>query len=166
MLFIIGTTAIFLLAGVLHSLFDITQFEPFKIISPINESIWEHMKMMFYAILIWSVIEYFIRKNKALSLDCFWFSTLLGLITGIFLVPAIHYTFEAIFGRTPFIVHLVIVLIIALADRLFIKYIPELYTAGKCKVFDKLSIPVIILLVAMFTYFTFYPGNTPIFIEA
>ena len=61
---VIGVFVIYFLAFVFHSVYDLFSSFLTSIFFPVNESVWEHMKLLYFPILIWSVIEYFlIRKH-------------------------------------------------------------------------------------------------------
>lgn len=47
-----------------HFLYDKTRFIAFSFLSPVNESIWEHIKIIFFPYLIYSIAEYFILKPE------------------------------------------------------------------------------------------------------
>ena len=63
---IISIIAIFLLSVVIHSMYN---WFPNKIVAlffPVNESIWEHNKMIVTTFIIWSIIEKIIYKNSSI----------------------------------------------------------------------------------------------------
>ena len=57
---IISTIGIFLLSFLTHYLYKWFPNDLFAIFFPVNESIWEHMKMLFTTVLLYSIIEYFL----------------------------------------------------------------------------------------------------------
>ncbi len=80
----------------MHFLYDWTNksiiVAPF---SAVNESIWEHMKLLFFPMFIFALIEYaFIGKNR----KCFGGAKLAGTLIGLLLIPIIYYTYTGIFG--------------------------------------------------------------------
>ena len=62
MLFI-NTIITFLLCFLTHFLYEWLPNPVFSIFFPVNESIWEHMKMLYTTILLAGIIEYFILKK-------------------------------------------------------------------------------------------------------
>lgn len=68
------------LSFVWHFLYKIL---PFSWIFPVNESIWEHMKIIFYCLLIVSIIEYFIYHKKKISFHNYSISLMVKSILGI-----------------------------------------------------------------------------------
>lgn len=90
----------FIVTGVggtlLHFLYDWSGQNPVVgAFSAINESIWEHMKLLFVPMLIFSLIEYH-RIGKKYS--NFWCVKLIGTLFGLTLIPALYYTYTGALG--------------------------------------------------------------------
>ena len=66
------------------------------LISPVNESTWEHMKLVFFPVLIWS---FFIPSRIRDKLPAFRPAFLLGGLWGTLSVPVLFYTYSGILGR-------------------------------------------------------------------
>ena len=60
---IIGVFIIFLLCFPLHFLYDWLPNSLFSIFLPVNESIWEHMKMIYTSFVLYGIIDYFWLKK-------------------------------------------------------------------------------------------------------
>lgn len=75
---IAGIFIIFLLGVFWHQLYDISG-ENFIVglIAPVNESMWEHWKIGFFPIIIYSIIEYFFVKGETKN---FLFSKFISII--------------------------------------------------------------------------------------
>ncbi|MGN0349019.1 MAG: DUF6512 family protein [Roseburia sp.] len=63
---------------------------------PVNESTWEHMKICFFPMLIYSL---FMSKRLKNDYPCVTSSLLLGTLFGTFLIPVIFYTYTGILGK-------------------------------------------------------------------
>ena len=50
---------------------------------PVNESIWEHMKLIITSSLIFSIFEYYIYKKKEIRFNNYIFSYAISLLLGI-----------------------------------------------------------------------------------
>ena len=68
--------------------------------SAVNESTWEHMKLIFYPMLLYSVFA--IPRLKG-NYPCITSAFLSGTLTGTFLIPVIFYTYTGILGYHLFI---------------------------------------------------------------
>lgn len=85
-----------ILGTFLHFLFDLSDHSVIAaIFSAVNESIWEHMKLIYYPMFLFSLIEYrFWGKNH----KQFWCTKLAGSLFGLTLIPVLYYTYTGIFG--------------------------------------------------------------------
>lgn len=60
-----GILFIFLLGSSLHFTFDLSGYwKPLALISGVNESVWEHLKIGFWPAFIWGAIEFFVFGKK------------------------------------------------------------------------------------------------------
>lgn len=60
---IIAFVGTFILAFVFHFAYQVFPNFVFSIFFPVNESIWEHMKILYSSIIIYGIIDYFIGKR-------------------------------------------------------------------------------------------------------
>ena len=65
--------------------------------SGVNESTWEHMKLLFFPMLLFAVIQSFFFKDR----KDFWCVKLRGILLGLALIPIIFYTYNGVIGRSP-----------------------------------------------------------------
>ena len=63
--------------------------------SAINESIFEHMKLLFFPMLLFAFFE---AKFVNEEYDNYWCAKLIGILVGVGLIPVIYYTYTGIFG--------------------------------------------------------------------
>ena len=95
-LFGFGVTA---LGGtLLHFLYDwlggAVWVAPF---SGVNESTWEHMKLLFWPMLLYAAVQSrFFRDRKD-----FWCVKLRGILLGLALIPVLFYTYNGAVGKSP-----------------------------------------------------------------
>ena len=150
-------TAIF--GTLLHFLFDWTGGAIVAaLFSAINESIWEHMKLIFYPMLIFSVVQY---KRIGSEFPNFWCVKLLGITLALILIPVIYYTYTGIFGTNVDLINITIFFLVA-AFIYWLEY--QLITAGLPCFDHKRWIGVILIAyVVMFSVFTFSPPEIPLF---
>ena len=84
------------LGVILHFLYEWTNNSFFVApFSAVNESIWEHMKLLFFSLFLFSLIEYrVIGKNY----KNYWCTKLFGIMAGILSVPMMYYTYTGALG--------------------------------------------------------------------
>ncbi len=57
---LVGFAFVSLIGTLLHFLYDLTGYKLTALFSAVNESTWEHMKLIFFPMLAFAVIEYFL----------------------------------------------------------------------------------------------------------
>ncbi len=142
----------------LHFLYDRTNesilIAPF---SGVNESTWEHMKLLFWPLFIFALIQSRFFKDY----ENFWCVKLAGIATGLVLIPVLFYTYNGVFGKSPDWVNIAIFFISAavaflLETRLFKK------DGLRCKR-PRLAFGILCLIGVMFVVFTFATPHIPLF---
>lgn len=86
--------------------------------SPINESTWEHMKLVFFPMLLFSL--FVISKLKE-SNPCITSAFLSGILIGTLLIPLIFYTYTGILGYNVFVLDL-LTFLLSVIGAFFVAY--------------------------------------------
>lgn len=143
---------------VLHFLYDwlggTVWVAPF---SGVNESTWEHMKLLFWPMFIYAIVQsFFFRERKD-----FWCVKLRGILLGLILIPVIFYTYNGVIGKSPDWLNIAIFFISAAAA-----YIRETRQFNKeatdCKQ-PKLAFAALCVIAVFFVLFTFLTPEIGIF---
>lgn len=125
--------------------------------TPINESIWEHMKLLFFPMLLYSIVMTLKFRDKypyITSALCF------GILAGTFLIPLLYYAYTYILGRNFFILDIsIFFLSIVIAFRLSYK----LTLSCKLKHCTVLLCVLVCVLFACFLIFTSHAPDLVIF---
>ena len=143
----------------LHFLYEWTGSKFAALFSGVNESTWEHMKLIFFPMLLFALIESrFIGKDFC----AFWCIKLKGILLGLILIPIIFYTVNGAFGKSPDWFNISIFFIAAAIAYfyetvLFKRDIP-------CK-HKKTAVALLSLIAIAFWVFTFYPPQIPLFLD-
>ncbi len=147
-----------LLGTLLHFLYDwsgnalITA--PF---SGVNESTWEHMKLLFWPMFLFSIIQSFFFRNK----KDFWCIKLRGIAIGLTFIPVIFYTYNGVIGKSPDWINIAIFFICAAIA--YIYEAKQLNNEQKNCTNSKLSIVILCIIAALFGIFTFVTPQIGIF---
>lgn len=144
----------------LHFLFDITNGSPLStLISGVNESTWEHMKLLFFPMLIFALIQSrFFKEYKS-----FWSIKLTGITVGLVLIPVLFYSYNGMFGRSPDWLNILIFFICAAAA--FLTEARMFKKASAPYISVPLSLAAICVIGVMFAVFTFFPPHIPLFCD-
>ncbi len=158
----IGVIVIFLLTVLYHFLYDWLPNPVFSVFFPVNESIWEHMKLLYSGILTWGIIECFIFKYKKIKYKNFFSSLFLEMITSIMLYLIIYLPLYNTFGENM-IISIGLLLIVIALEEIFSYYLLTL--SKENKLLDKISIILIILGFVIFLALTYDPPKNYIFYD-
>ena len=125
--------------------------------TPVNESVWEHIKLLFFPFLICMIIEYFMYGHEKRG---FIFSSTSGLLAGLIFIPAAFYTYTGIVGKEYFIVDILIYFL-----SVIISFRPGRFKEGNFTK-DFSAFIILLCLTVLFAGFTVYPPDSPLFISA
>lgn len=125
--------------------------------SPVDESTWEHMKLLFFPMLIWAL---FLPSSLNDSLPCLRRNVLAGNIIGTLLIPVLFYTYSGILGYTVTVIDILIFFISAAAAFLFAGRHKK--TDSSCENSRFINL-ITILFVCLFFIFSFYPPELGLF---
>lgn len=147
------------IGSLLHFLYDWTGDNVvIALISAVNESTWEHMKLMFYSTTVFSIIEY---KFIGSDLPHYWSTKLIGLVLSLALIPVFYYTYTGIFGVNADWFNIAIFFISA-ALAYFAEY--QLFKSEKgVDINTKTAIIILAAISLLFTANTFSPPKIPLF---
>ena len=152
-----GVTA--LLGTVLHFLYEWLG-KPIWIaaFSGVNESTWEHMKLLFWPMLIFGIVESFFFRERG----DFWCVKLRGMFVGLLSIPILFYTYNGVIGKSPDFVNIAIFFVSAAAA-----YVYETHLFNKKGAYCRsyLAIGVLLAIGAAFVIFTFMPPHIAIFMD-
>ena len=85
----LAVIGIFILNFLFHFAYDILPNTLFSIFFPVNESIFEHQKMIFSSFIFYSIIDYFILKKNKLETHNLLLSTVISAFSAIAIFLAI-----------------------------------------------------------------------------
>ena len=120
--------------------------------SGVNESTWEHMKLLFWPMLAFAVIQSLFFGDY----DAFWSVKLRGMLLGLILIPLIFYTYNGVIGKSPDFINIAIFFVSAAIA--YVYEVKELNLNRNLSPSVSVSIGILILIALSFIIFTF---NTP-----
>ena len=143
---------------ILHFLYDWTGgsilVSPF---SGVNESTWEHMKLLFWPLFLFALVQRLFFKDQ----ENYWCVKLAQILLGLVLIPVLFYTYNGVFGKSPDWLNISIFYISALLVFLF-EWWAFKNDQLQCK-YPRLAFAAIVLIGALFVVFTFAPLQIPLF---
>ena len=151
----------FLLCFLTHFLYEWLPNPVFSIFFPVNESIWEHMKMIFTTILLYGIIEYFIMKKCNINHNNFLLSLFIKALLCIPIYLAMFLPFYYNLGENMIITF--IILFIAILITNFIGYKILLFNPIKYQ--KEISIALIIIVYIIMGILTYKTPRYEIFFD-
>ena len=158
---IIGVFISFILAVILHFIYGWVPNSLISVIAPVNESIWEHMKLIVTPSLIFSIVEYFIYKKKDIAFNNFILSYGISSILGIIVYLLIYIPLNDIFGHKAYIAISLLFLIL-----IFVQVV-SYYIMNKeiIKHSSDIGILLIVIIYFIFGYLTYHPPKINLFYD-
>jgi hypothetical protein len=151
-IFVIG------LGTFLHFFFEMTGKNHIAgLFSAVNESTWEHLKLLFFPYMIFAVAEYYaVGKNY----KGFFKVKASGIILGMLSVIILFYTYSGIIGHNfTFIDILIFIISAGISSFYSYKYI------GKSEGDNFAGLVILAVIAVMFALFTFYPPHIGLFLD-
>lgn len=124
----------------------------------VNESIWEHMKLLFFPMTLFAVIQSNYLKEKY---ENFWCAKLSGIMAGLILVPVLYYTYTGVLGVKLDWLN-IFIFFIAVGGSYFGETWFLKHDRGYC-ILPKIAGGVLYMLALIFILFTFRPPQMPLF---
>lgn len=148
-----------ILGTLLHFLYDLTGQSPAAgLISAVNESIWEHMKLIFVPMVVFALVQ---RRFGFRDRGGFWWVKLTGILLALVLIPVLYYTYTGALGVEADWFNIAIFFLAAGAA---FRLEAWLFQREKtCPLPDRLAVGLIGLIGAAFVVFTFLPPEIPLF---
>ena len=144
----------------LHFLYDLTGgsawVAPF---SGVNESTFEHMKLLFWPMLLFSAIQSFFFRDR----EDFWCIKLRGTLLGLLLIPVLFYTYNGVIGRSPDFINIAIFFVTAAIVYLYEARLLWREPRRSCP--TRVAISALAVLALLFTVFTFCAPRLGLFLD-
>ena len=127
--------------------------------SAVNESTWEHLKLLFFPMLITTIIGYFYFKKDVPNFLC---AKTYGIITSLVFVIVFFYTYTGVIGRN-FAIFDIGSFFVAVILGEYIAYRIMISSSLKFKCNKNLAIIVLAVLLVVFVLFTYFTPQIGLF---
>lgn len=127
----------------------------------INESTWEHMKLLAVPWIVWSILEWLAmrgKKNSVLAVRA------VGLLVGLLAIPALFYTYQGITGLNSSLVN-IIIFQVAVLLAFWASWRLQDRRKLHGKVWQWLAGFVLLAVGAAFVIWTYAPPELPVFLD-
>ena len=156
-----GIGVIFLLGAFFHFIFELTgSLAPIGAFAPVNESVYEHLKMTFWPTVLYAAFSYCFIKASA---NNFITGKAAALIVMPLIILGLFYGYTTLTGTENVIIDILIFLV-AVAGGQLVSY--QILKSKPLPVWlTRISLFVIIGLAIMYAVLTFLPPHVQLFID-
>ncbi|OGN98453.1 MAG: hypothetical protein A2Y58_04930 [Chloroflexi bacterium RBG_13_51_52] len=158
---LIGIAVISLLGSAFHFIFEWAgELAPIGFFTPVNESVFEHLKLTFWPTILYSLFSYKWRKSTTTN---FILAKAVGLYTMPIAIIVIFYGYTTFTGESIVIIDILIFFIAVVCGQL------ASYRILKMKPLPPwlswVSLSFIVILALIYGLFTFFPPHVPFFMD-
>ena len=147
----------FILGTLLHFTYKISdQNNIVALFSSINESVWEHLKLLYFPMLLTTLIGYFYFKNTIPNFLC---SKTIGILIAMAFTVIFFYTYTGILGKNIAAIDISSFFIAVILGEL----VSYLLIVNNFKCNKILAIIILLIIFISFIVFTYFPPNLGLF---
>jgi len=155
----INTFLTFAMGFLVHGLY---QWIPSSITSifPVNESLYEHVKLIFYSPIISTFVLYLIYRYKGVKFNNLVYGLFISTLFNIFLFYLVYLPIYYEFGAKLIVTLIIYFITICISNYLYYLIIN---VDDNRKILNIISFVLIIVCMVVLTYFTYHPIKTDFF---
>lgn len=124
--------------------------------SAVNESVWEHLKLLFFPMLLTTIIGYFYIGKKVPNFLC---SKVLEIITSMLFIVIFFYTYTGIIGISILFIDIASFFIAVILGE----YLAYKLMIGNFECHNRVALIILTILLICFIIFTYYTPNIGLF---
>ena len=158
---IIAVIGIFILAFLFHFMYEFLPNGISAIFFPVNESIWEHQKLLFTSVIIYGIIDYIILQKFKIKYNNFWIALFISAFSIIPIFLTIYLPFYYKIGPKMFL-NIGVMLIAIIISQIVSYYILKTKNSEKL---NFVSFILIIISYIVFAYLTYNPSKNELFFD-
>lgn len=126
------------------------------LVTPVNESVWEHLKLLFFPMLILLIIGYYYVGKKYENYLC---AKTLGIIVSMIFIVIFFYTYLGVVGKNIDFINIGSFFVAVILGQ-YISY-RNIFSVKFCN--SKTAIIYLIVMIILFMLFSFNPPDIGLF---
>lgn len=150
-----------ILGTIMHFAYDWSnESRVIALIAPINESVWEHLKLLFFPYIIYGVFEAIKLTDEKFNV---YFAKLISILCGFFITLAVYYIILGATGRQIDWVN-ILSFFMGIAFAYLVSYNIINKSIGRGLI-NGLSIAGLLIIALLFFFLTYFPIKIPMFMD-
>ena len=146
-----------ILGSILHFTYKLSDKNQFvAMFSAVNESVWEHLKLLYFPMLLTTIIGYFYVGK---DLNNFLCSKAIGIIVSMIFLVIFFYTYSGVLGKNIPIIDISSFFIATILGE-FISY---MLIVNEFNCINTIAIIILLILLLFFIIFTYFTPKIGIF---
>lgn len=134
-----------------------------SVIGAVNESTWEHLKLLFWPFFIFTIIEFFAYGKK---IKGFWLSKAIGVLLGMTSIVVLFYTYSGILGYNVTFIDISLFFIAAIISYVVSYKLNSSVISYTGKINpDIIGIIIFIITAVLFAIFTYMTPEIGLFVD-
>lgn len=155
-----GIVWIVVVGSLLHFTYELSGKSPvIGAFSPVNESLWEHLKLGYFPLLLYSIVEYWFLRGKVNS---FFLPKAIGIISMELFIIIVFYSYTLITKKANFLIDISSFILGAIICQLISIRLMKVHIN---KVLETIGLILFLLIGYIFVYFTFNPPELEMFLD-
>lgn len=153
---IIGAIFVIVMGTLFHFFYDFSNKNKYVgYISPVNESTWEHLKLLFFPSIIYLVSQVIVFNDKY---DNLLTAKAFGIVIGMLTILALFYAYTAVTGKNYLVLDILTFIFGVVAMAFFtINYVQN------GEKYNFVAITLLAVFTASFIIYTYHPLNLNLF---
>ena len=157
---ILNTILTFIMGFLVHNIYHWIP-NTITTIFPVNESLFEHMKLIFLSPIISSIILYFYFKRKGYYISNYLFGLIVSIIFNVIIFYLVYLPLYYSIGQSMIMTLSIYFVTIIMSNYLYYLII-EMYDNKKL---NRISFIMLIIIGFILTYFTYHPLKIDFFFD-
>ena len=155
---------IFLFSALFHYVYDFTERNPLAaLFFPVNESVWEHSKMLVIpTFAVWGGFYLIFKNSLSIDRDKWFSASLASSAAMLVIMPLVYYFYTQAFGISSVVLDILTCFIAVLSGQLVGLHFYK-YWRG---ISIKYSLAAFALIILIFALATYYPPHIPLFLDS
>ncbi len=129
--------------------------------TPVNESLWEHLKLLYFPYLFYVIGEYIVYGH---NIKGFLFSRTTGVLLGLVSIPLLYYIYTFFTGRSVLTLD-ILIFIISVAISFYVSFKRIAEDSDVQPIRHIAAIILMVCITLLFWGLTFFPPEAPMFIS-